>query len=113
MADSAEVSSKYVQQLLHREAPAAESALHRELLDLKAQITDAAAALELEKQAFQRARVRKSSQAVPSHAQDFLACRSPAGKFGAQPTWHYVRMHCWGSPVYTGRTGLLSLHLTI
>ena len=65
MAERAEGNFKYVQQLLHRKAPAAESVLHMELLSLKAQITDAAATLQLEKQAFQRARVRKSSQALP------------------------------------------------
>ena len=55
----------------------------------------------------------KLSQAVPWHAQDLLACRSPAGHFCAQPTWHYVRMHGWGSPLYTGQTGSLRLRLTI
>ena len=51
--------SKYVQQLLQGEEPAAPgSSVQQELLQLKTQITDAAAALELERQAYQRARVR-------------------------------------------------------
>ena len=37
------------------------SSVQEELLQLKAQITDAAASLELERQAYQRARVRSSA----------------------------------------------------
>ena len=51
----------YVQQLLSQKTSAPESAVQKELLDLKAQITQAAAVLELEKQAFQRSRVSSSS----------------------------------------------------
>ena len=51
------MTSLYVQQLLSHDMPAPESAGQRGLLDLKAQIAQAAAALELEKQAFQRSRV--------------------------------------------------------
>ena len=55
--------SKYVQQLFQDEEPAMPgSSVQEELLQLKAQITDAAASLELERQAYQRARVRSSAQ---------------------------------------------------
>lgn len=54
--------SKYVQQLFQDEEPAAPaSSVQQQLLQLKAQITDAAASLELERQAYQRARVRNSA----------------------------------------------------
>ena len=56
-------ASKYVQQLFQDEEPAIPaSSVQQELLQLKAQITDAAATLELERQAYQRARVRSSAQ---------------------------------------------------
>lgn len=57
-AARAPVTSYYVQQLLSTTTDAPESAVQKELLDLKAQITDAAAVLEHEKQAFQLSRVR-------------------------------------------------------
>ena len=51
--------SKYVQQLFQGgELATHKSSVQQELLQLKAQITDAAATLELERQAYQRARVR-------------------------------------------------------
>ena len=56
-------SSKYVQQLFQGGEPATPaSSVQQELLQLKAQITDAAASLELERQAYQRARVHSSAQ---------------------------------------------------
>ena len=55
------MTSMYVQQLLSHDMPAPKGAEQRELLDLKAQITQAAAALELEKEAFHRSRVSKDS----------------------------------------------------
>ena len=58
-ARQAPVTSMYVRQLLTPEAPAPEGGVQKELLDLKDQITQAAAVLELEKQAFQRSRVSR------------------------------------------------------
>lgn len=58
-AAQAPVTSMYVQQLLSTTTNTPESAVQKELLDLKAQITDAAAVLEHEKQAFQLSRVRQ------------------------------------------------------
>ena len=56
-------SSKYVQQLFQDKEPATpDSTVQQELQQLKAQITDAAAKLELERQAYQRARVRSLAQ---------------------------------------------------
>lgn len=57
VARSAPLTSLYVQQLLRQETPAIKSAMHKELLDLKAQVADAAAALKQDRQAFQRAKV--------------------------------------------------------
>ena len=68
----APVTSLYVQQLLTPETSAPESAVQKELLDLKDQITQAAAVLELEKQAFQRSRVSSSfapCSMIPPHAE--------------------------------------------
>ena len=70
-------TSLYVQQLLSREAPAHEGGVQKELLHLKEQITQAAAVLELEKQAFQRSRVSSSPapcSMAPSHAHTLRHC---------------------------------------
>ena len=55
------MTSMYAKQLLSHKTSTPESAVHKELQDLKAQITQAAATLELERQAFQRSRVSVSS----------------------------------------------------
>ena len=62
--------SKYVQQLFqYEESAAPDNTVLQELRQLKAQITDAAATLEFERQAYQRARVGSSAPTCWSHIQ--------------------------------------------
>ena len=97
--------SKYVQQLLQDREPATPgSTVQQELQELKAQITDAAAALDLERQAYQRARVRSSAQQMQVLRSEMLMGQQSADMHAR--AMHVARMLNMQSAITTlsGRT---------